>query len=42
MARITVRKPARESETSPMASRIAGIDMSPSITRMTIPSSQRR
>ena len=41
MATITVRSPARDSETSPMANRMAGMDMSPSITRITISSSQR-
>ena len=42
IARMTARRPAREIDTSPMASRMAGIDMSPSMTRMTTPSSQRR
>ena len=41
MARITVRRLARDSETRPMASRMAGIDMRPSMMRITIPSSQR-
>ena len=41
IAMITVRRPPPHSETRPIASRIAGIAMSPSITRMTIASSQR-
>ena len=41
MAMITVRNPAEDSETRTMASRMAGTAMSPSMIRMTIPSSQR-
>ena len=42
MARMTLRSPARESDTRPIASRIDGMAMSPSMTRITMPSSQRR
>jgi hypothetical protein len=38
---MTLRRPARNSDTSAIASRIAGIAMSPSISRMTSPSTQR-
>jgi hypothetical protein len=41
MAAITVPMPARQSATSVMASRMAGIAISPSITRISGPSSQR-
>ncbi len=41
MAITTASSPARESETTPMASRMAGIAISPSMTRMMMPSSQR-
>ena len=41
MATITLTKPARNSETSAIASRIAGIAISPSIRRITMASIQR-
>ena len=39
MAMITAASPARNSDTTAMASRIAGIAMRPSISRMMTPSS---
>jgi hypothetical protein len=41
MAITTAASPARDSDTTPMASRMAGMAISPSITRMMKPSSQR-
>jgi hypothetical protein len=41
MATITLTTPARNSDTSAIASRIAGIAISPSIRRITIASTQR-
>ena len=41
MAMTTATSPARDSETTPMASRMAGIAISPSMMRMMKPSSQR-
>jgi hypothetical protein len=41
IATITLNRPARKSDTSAMASRIAGIAISPSMKRMMMPSSQR-
>ena len=41
IATITLIRPARNSETSAIASRIAGIAISPSIRRITIASTQR-
>ena len=41
MATITVVRLAPDSETSAMASRMPGIAISPSMMRITVPSSQR-
>ena len=41
MATITAATPAVHKDTSAMASRMAGIAINPSISRMTGPSSQR-
>ena len=41
MAITTAIRPARESETTPIASKMAGIAISPSMMRMMLPSSQR-
>ena len=42
MATMTVRRLALDNDISPIASRMAGTAMSPSMMRMTMPSSQRR
>ena len=41
MATMTAANPAEESDTTTIARRIAGMAIRPSITRMTMPSSQR-
>ena len=41
IAMTTASSPARDNDTTPMASRIAGIAISPSMMRMMMPSSQR-
>ena len=41
MATMTATSPAFDSDTTAIASRIAGMAISPSMTRMTIASSQR-
>ena len=42
MAMMTEASPARDSDTTAMASRMAGIAMSPSMIRMMMLSSQRK